>query len=160
MRLPALTVIRDTREQKGWDFHPEEKVAGKIQVLGTEVGTLEAGDYSLKGYEDIIRIERKMGFRELFGNYSPVANRERFEREMEKLRHIKYKYIIVESSLSDDLLGMAPPQVQTGLPCNTVMKWLEELEVEYGISVKYAGPCGKRLARTIFEAVARAENGK
>src|SRR6476620_5096422 len=107
-RLPSITVVRDTREKEdqGWIFEPEEKVAGKIQILGTVETGLDAGDYTLLGYEDKIRIERKQGFCELFGNMSPKDHRERFEREMEKLRNIPYKYLIIEGMLTRDVLGM------------------------------------------------------
>lgn len=155
MKLPSITIIRDTREQKGWNFDPEEKVAGKIQILGTEVGTLDAGDYTIKGMEHIVRIERKFGFCELFGNMTPVSNRERFEREMEKLRPIPYKYLVIESSINDDILGLSVPQIYKGPPGSAVLKWIFELQVEFGIIPVFTGSCGKRVVKQIFEAIIR-----
>lgn len=148
-----IFVIKDTREQKGWDFHPEEKKPGKLCILGTEIATLDAGDYTIKGYEDIIRIERKMGFAELFGNMTPLDHKERFEREMEKLRDIKHKYILVETSINNDMLGMAPPQFRGGIPSSAVMKWLLKLEMEYNIRTLFVGDAGKRVSKLIFEQI-------
>jgi hypothetical protein len=70
MKLPSIVIIRDTREKenKGWDFHGEDKKPGKVQILGTEEIVLNAGDYSIKGHEDLVRIERKQGFAEMFTN--------------------------------------------------------------------------------------------
>jgi hypothetical protein len=155
MALPEITIIKDTREQQGWDFEEEEKKPGKIRVKGTVVNMLDAGDYSVAGYEDIVRIERKFGIRELFGNMTPVANKERFEREMEKLSKIPYKYILIESNLSMDVMGLTVPQFFKSPPCSAVMKWLLELQMEYGVVPMFVGDSGKKVARTIFETVIR-----
>lgn len=159
MALPEITIIRDTREQKGWIFEPEEKKPGKIRVLGTEVGTLDAADYSVKGYESLIRIERKNGFAELFCNMSPKAHKERFEREMEKLRDIPYKYLIIETVLSDDALCLSVPQMYKGPPSSSVLKWIYELEMEYGIVPIFANDAGKRTARYLIELAIKRING-
>ena len=50
---PDYTVIKDTREQNGWSFSQYDKCAGM------EIGTLHTGDYTLRGFEDVICIERK-----------------------------------------------------------------------------------------------------
>ncbi len=156
-RLPSITIIRDTREQKGWDFEPEEKLPGKVQCLGTIETTLDAGDYSILGYEDEIVIERKQGFCELFGNMSPKEHKERFEREMEKLRNVRYKYLIVEGILTHDVLGMSIPQFTKSPPTSAVIRWLFSLQMEYGIVPIFAGECGKKAARYIFEQFVRRQ---
>lgn len=150
-----MIIIKDSREQLGWDFELEEKKSGRIQVLGTEIGCLDAGDYSIKDHIDLVRIERKMGIREVFGNYSPVYNKERFEREMEKLRPIKHKFILIESFLSQDLMSLTVPQYKYGLPFSRVYDWLTYLEMEYDIHVQFVGDSGKRAARIIFENIAK-----
>lgn len=158
--LPVIKVLVDTREQKPWMFEPEEKVSGKIQFIGSEVVTLSAGDYTIsiddKPLNDIVVIERKMGFCELFGNMSPVSNKERFEREMEKLRNVPFKYLIIESSINSDIWGMSVPQYKSvGPPVSRVFEWVINLQQEYGIVPIWAGDCGKKCARRIFEQVAR-----
>jgi hypothetical protein len=153
--LPDITIIRDTREQKGWDFPAEEKQAGKIRIAGTIEQALDAGDYTIKGYEDLIRIERKYGFTELFGNLVPKEVQLRFEREMERLRPIPHKYIIIETSLSDDILGLSIPQMKFGPPASRIVKWLMEISLEYNVMPIFAGSCGKRVAKMIFDEVVR-----
>ncbi len=158
-KLPSITIIRDTREKEdqGWMFEPEEKLPGKIQILGTVEAGLDAGDYTIQGYEDQIRIERKQGFCELFGNMSPLAHRERFEREMEKLRSIPYKYLVIEGMLTHDVLGMSIPQFTKSPPTSAVVRWLFSLQMEYGIVPVFAGECGKKTARYIFEQFMRRQ---
>jgi len=156
-RLEPITIIRDTREKEdqGWFFEPEEKVSGKIQVLGTQVSCLDAADYSLLGYEDQIRIERKAGFQELFGNMCPAENKDRFEREMEKLREIPFKYLIVETNLNRDSWGMSIPQMYRGPNAGKVFEWLIQLQQEYNITPLFTGDCGKKVVRRIFETFIR-----
>jgi hypothetical protein len=154
-KLPEITIIKDTREQKGWDFLEEEKVAGKVRVAGMEVATMDAADYTIKGAEDLVRIERKYGFTELFNNMTPLESKYRFEREMEKLRAVKHRYLVIETSLNDDILALSIPQLYKGPTANRVLSWITELEMEYGIVPIYAGSCGRRVARHIFDNIAR-----
>jgi hypothetical protein len=155
MALPAITIIRDTREQLGWVFDPEEKQPSKVQVLGTVTKTLDAGDYSIEGYEHLVRIERKAGFCELFGNMTPVAHKERFIREMEKLKDIPYKYLVIESVLSNDIFGLTIPQFYKSPPVSAVVRWVYELQMDYGIVPIFAGEAGKKTVRYLFETIMR-----
>ncbi len=156
--LPDITIIRDTREQRGWTFDGEEKKPGQVRIMGTEEGCLDCGDYAIKGMEDLVRIERKNSWQELFGNYSPVASKERFEREMEKLRLIKHRYILIEANLCNDLISLTVPQYYNaaGGPAGIrVYEWLLELQLEYDVNVQFVGDCGKRIAKSIFKQIAR-----
>ncbi len=154
-RLPQIKIIRDTREQKGWDFELEEKKAGKVQILGTIDQKLDAGDYSIVGLEDMVSIERKRSMCELFLNCTPADHRERFEREMERFQNIKHKYLVIETVLSKDLLSMSIPQMTRGMPGSAVMRWLIDLQIEYGIVPIFAGDAGPKVATTIFRNMAR-----
>lgn len=154
-KLPEITIVTDTREQKPWTFDEEEKQPGKVRIAGNVVECLDAGDYSIKGLEHLVRIERKMGFRELFGNMSPTEHRDRFEREMEKLRTIPFKYLLIESNLSHDILALSVPQYQSGPPASRVLDWLTYLNQKYGIHHMFVGECGQRVAKTIFKQIAR-----
>src|SRR5690606_29560670 len=100
-------VARDTREQNGWTWIEEEKKPGKCRLLGTNEYGLKTGDYSIMGLEDKLCIERKNGFSELFGNYSPKDHRERFEREMERMMEVPHRYILIETNLNYDTLGLS-----------------------------------------------------
>lgn len=60
--IPKYTVIQDTREQKGWYFSEYDK------CNGMEQGSLKTGDYTLKGFEDMVCIERKFSVEEIATN--------------------------------------------------------------------------------------------
>ena len=94
IRLPAelkpelVTVIVDSREQLAWDVSP----------LRSEIGTLAAGDYSIRGLENVIALERKSlaDFVSCCGN-----ERERFEKEVQRLLSYPARAIVIEASWSD-----------------------------------------------------------
>lgn len=149
----------DTREQKPWHFEEEKKKkAGyKSQIVGSEIVTLDCADYTLSGHEDLLRVEKKAGFGELFSNMTPKSNKERFEREMEKLAKYKYKYIVVEANLNNDMMGMSPVQFKYAPPCSAVLRWLLEIQMKYGVIPVFAGDSAKKVVRNIFEMVVRNE---
>jgi hypothetical protein len=150
-----LIIIRDTREKNGWHFEPEEKRPGKFQVVNTIDEALDSGDYSIKGLEDVVRIERKAGIIELFNNMIPKANKERFEREMERLRSIKHRYLLIEGQITNDIMGLSVPQLYKGPPGSSVIRWIHELEMEYNIVPMFVGEAGRKMARIIFENMAK-----
>lgn len=67
-----------------------------------EVGALEAGDYSLAGFERRVSIERK-SLSDLIGCLS--GDRARFERELARLRGFDACAVVVESSQPTLRLG-------------------------------------------------------
>ncbi len=154
--LPKYTVIRDTREHEGhgWMFpahHPDRRPPN---CEGTIVDKLDTGDYSLVGYTDILSIERKADFAELWQNYSS-QKRPAFEAEMERISHIKHRFIIVESLFTPDIMELSPPQFAKGVPGKSFVRWLMYISVKYGISIMPAGACGRKIAQMIFEEVVR-----
>lgn len=159
-KMPTTKIIIefDTREKNPWLFETEDKPKSgyKSQVVGCELATLTEGDYRMKNSELIV-IEKKAGFGELFGNFSPKANQERFEREMEKLQKFKYKYIVIEGNLSNDILGMSPVQFKYAPPASAILRWLLEIQMKYGVNFIFAGDSGKKVVRNIFEMVVRNE---
>ena len=59
---PNYTVIQDTREKEGWYFSEYDKCSGM------ESGTLKTGDYTLRGFEELVCIERKASTSEISQN--------------------------------------------------------------------------------------------
>lgn len=158
--IPNFTVIRDTREHEegeGWMFDPSHPNARAPLCLGTEIATLRTGDYSMKGYEDIFRIERKAHFSELWVNY---GERARFEREMERMTEFKYRYIIVESDLNPDVMRLSPPQFKTAAPGKALISWLYNLSLKYNIHIIPAGACGKQLAMLLMQNAVHIERDR
>jgi hypothetical protein len=76
-------------------------------VIPVEVAKLGEGDYSLKGYEGDIAIERK-SLADLFGTVG--QGRDRFERELQRLNDGGYRVteVVVEAELSEILTS--PPR--------------------------------------------------
>ena len=87
------TVIKDTREQDGWCCSPYDKCEGM------EVGTLHTGDYTLKGFEDIVCVERKASVTELAMNLG--RKKKAFYDEMERMKDFHFRFLILEFSASD-----------------------------------------------------------
>ncbi len=159
--LPSYTVIRDTREQEGygWTFPVHIPDHRPPRCDGMIIDTLQTGDYSLVGYTDILTIERKADFSELWGNYSS-KKRPAFEAEMDRMSKIKYSYIIIESLFTPDIMELSPPQFVKGVPGKSLVRWLMYLSVKYGVHIIPAGACGRKIAQMICEEVIRVEKDR
>jgi ERCC4-type nuclease len=76
-------IIIDTREQRPWRF-----------AHAAERATLPTGDYSVRGFETRIVIERK-SLGDLIG--SLTAERGRFMRELTRLRQVEWRLLLIEA---------------------------------------------------------------
>ena len=83
----SLTIIQDSREQNPWDLSP----------LRVQIGTLDTGDYAVHGLDHICRVERKslLDFVACCGR-----ERDRFKRELVRLRGFPVSAVIIESTWS------------------------------------------------------------
>lgn len=92
LKMQDLTIVIDSREQNPWTF----------DEMKTELGTLSVGDYSVRGMEQTIAIERKSlpDFVSCCG-----GERDRFQRELDRLRGWPISAVIIEASWADLLLG-------------------------------------------------------
>jgi DNA excision repair protein ERCC-4 len=97
LTLPALrslgelsdakpTIVVDNREQTPLIF----------TRLASVEGTLYSGDYSVLGLEDLFSVERK-SIDDLVGCCTG-ENRERFERELHRLRGFRFKRLLIIGS--------------------------------------------------------------
>ncbi len=84
------TVIKDTREQDGWFFSPYDKCEGM------EVETLHTGDYTLKGFDDIVCVERKASVSEIAMNLG--RKKKPFQNEMERMKDFQFSFLICENN--------------------------------------------------------------
>ncbi|HAL92386.1 MAG TPA: hypothetical protein DCM68_05110 [Verrucomicrobia bacterium] len=84
-----LPVVCDSREQLPFGF------AGLPATV--TVGTLEAGDYSIRGFERRVAVERK-SLQDLVGCLG--AERDRFERELVRLRGYDAAAVVVEEPMA------------------------------------------------------------
>ncbi len=147
MKLPAelkpenVAAIIDTREQNPLDLSP----------LATERGTLDTGDYSIKGLEHVVRIERK-SFDDLLGVVG--RDRTRFEREIDRLLAFPVRVLVIEATWLDIESGLwqrskVTPQSVIG----SLLAWQS-----MGLSIHCVGDhkrAGQHVARLLFQIAKR-----
>lgn len=92
--IQPLPIVCDSREQCPFTFADFPAVV--------EVGTLEAGDYSLSGFERRVAVERK-SLQDLIACLS--SERERFARELARLRGFDAAAVVVEQQQTALRLG-------------------------------------------------------
>ena len=106
-------VIIDKREQLPWNLEP----------LTCQAGTLQTGDYSLLDFPNEISIERK----ELSDFVGCVGGgRERFERELERLKAYRVHAVIVEASWQDLAEGNWRSKLTSQTVLRSLSSWLSQ----------------------------------
>src|SRR5258708_16843313 len=115
------TIIVDTREQDPLVF----------SRLESERGTLSTGDYSIKGLETLFVIERK-SIADLV-SCCMGENRERFERELHRLRGFRFKRLLVVGTEEEIYQG----RYRSAITPKAVMATLGAFEVRYDLPVAY-----------------------
>ncbi len=140
-KAEQLVAIIDSREQQPLNLSP----------LRTQVGTLQTGDYSLVGLESIVAIERKS----LGDMLSCMASeRERFEKEIQRLLAFSVRALIIESDwrqFSDG--GWSRSRVTPASAIGSLLGWSA-----MGLPIVMAGSheqAGKYVARLLFIAARR-----
>lgn len=152
MAVSKYTVIRDTREKEGmgWLWSKSRYCEGTI------ARKLDQGDYAIEGYEDLMVIERKGSVSEWAQNLG--VNWDRFERELERSRHIKYFWIVLEFDMKD---VMNFP-VGSGIPRKSwsslrfkgpfILKRTLDIMKDYpNVNIVFAGGSGREVAASIFK---------
>ena len=131
-KIPKPTVLVDTREQTPFSLaenHPN-------WIGGERRATLEAGDYSVEGMENLLALERKSMADAI---QSTMAGRARFLRACERLAGFRWKAILIEATyeemktpylLDGDILLEAHP--------NAVCGTYDAIEAKFGIPILYA----------------------
>lgn len=106
-----LTAIIDNREQRPLNLAP----------LKVQRGTLQTGDYSLLGLEHVICVERKSldDLTQCVGR-----DRERFEREIERILAFPCRALIVEAEWSDIEKHNYRSKVHPSAVMGSIMSWI------------------------------------
>ena len=124
MNDDQLTLIKDSREpETAWDAYFQSQC---------EVQALKTGDYSVKGYEDLISIERKT-LDDLLGCLT--SGRERFERELQRARELEFFCVICESSWPALVAG----QYRSKMNPNSATESISAFEIRYGRPFYFCG---------------------
>jgi DNA excision repair protein ERCC-4 len=133
LTLPALrslgdlantrpTIIVDTREVQPLVF----------SRLESRAGTLQTGDYSIAGLEHLFSVERK-SVSDLVG-CCVGANRERFERELHRLRGFRFRRLLVIGQEDTIHLG----RYHSSINPKAVFATLNAFEVRYDLPIVFA----------------------
>lgn len=151
MSTAEYEVIRDTREKEnqGWIF------PAKSPCKGTVIQKLATADYTLKGFENALAIERKATTSEIATNLT----QDRFDRELERLQEFKYAFIVCEFMLEDvikfPLNSGVPEKLQSRIRVTPqfILKRLNEIQIKYGIHLIFAGRYGREFCSSLFKRI-------
>ena len=121
-----MIIIADTREQLPYDFQ------GYADVEVIRAG-LPAGDYSIPGCENVVAIERKT-IDDLVGCLMG-KDRERFARELAKLRPYIVKAVVVEAALEDVARGRYVSKMQPQAALQSIIA----LQVRHTVPFMFCG---------------------
>lgn len=143
-------IVRDSREQTGWHYD------------NCVVAALKTGDYSIKGHEDTIIVERKASVAELAKN----VLEDRFERELERLSVFKHAFIVCEFTL-EEVFGYP---YSTSLPASVkrkirirgsfLFKKITEWQIKYRVHFIFAGTSAKSYVKSLFNTFLQAQQGE
>jgi DNA excision repair protein ERCC-4 len=129
-----ITAICDTREQLPLDL--------PIKCIR---GTLYTGDYSAVGMEDDIALERK-SLQDFLGCVG--SNRDRFERELIRLRGYPVSGVFIEGTWDDVDAGIWRSKLTPKQVFNTVWAW----QTYYRVPFFFLGT-RQRVARAIASTI-------
>jgi ERCC4-type nuclease len=134
-----LTAVIDTREQHPLDLAPMKSVRG----------TLTTGDYSVVGLESVVSVERK-SLTDLLGCVG--GDRERFDREVQRLLAYPVRALIIEATWGDLEAGNWQSKITPAAAIGSVLGWIAA-----GLPVVLAGDHGRagRFAARLLVIAAR-----
>jgi DNA excision repair protein ERCC-4 len=131
VKVPKPVVVVDTREQKGFAYSFERF---SKWFDGVERAALSVGDYSIKGLEGHLAIERK-SLADLVN--SVIQNRKGFLSQCKRLAALERKAIIIEASLAQVKSFYPESQAHP----NAVVGSLLAAQERWGIQILWCDNC-------------------
>ncbi len=122
---PVLVI--DTREQAPLTF----------SRLPSVRGTLSTGDYSFRGGEELFAVERK-SVADLVG-CCVGDNRERFFRELHRLRGFRFKRLLIVGTRAEISAG----DFRSNISPRAVLATLSAIEARFDVPVVFAATVGE-----------------
>jgi len=126
--IPPFTISIDDREKKPYSF-PRSSVVH-----------METGDYGILDAPLLITIDRKNPKDAVS---TVIHNRDRFVRELERMREYKFRAIVIEESLE----FMASPYTFSRANPKSVLQSYFAFQVRYNVHVIFAG--SRQLSRAV-----------
>ncbi len=111
LEIGDIVAIKDSREQTPLDLSP----------LKCETGTLPTGDYTVRGLEHIICVERK-SLQDMIGCIG--HGRERFDKEMVRILAYPSRLLVVEGSLGQIALKQYRGEVEPNAVLGSLLGWM------------------------------------
>ena len=132
-----VVCLVDSREQNPLSLDP----------LRTQPATLPTGDYSVKGLEHIVCIERK-SLDDLLGCVG--RERERFERELQRMLAYPVRCLLVEATWAEIEMGQWRSKVTSSQAMGSLIGWAAMgIQVSMIGSHERAGQFASRLLYTV-----------
>ena len=135
------TIIIDSREQLPFVF----------ANLPSEPGTLDTGDYSIRGLEHRVTVERK-SLEDLLACCG--RDRDRFKRELQRLRAYRFRLLVVEASAADLEAGEWRSKLQPVHVMGTLAAWTGQYELPIWLAGNHSAG-GLFVERFLFQAARR-----
>ena len=115
-----MKIIIDNREQTPWQFPPD---------VPTIPGTLDSADYSIEGLQELCGIERK-SLSDFLGCCTGEG-RDRFKRELLRLRSFRCKAVIIETSLNTILQGVYRSKINPESVLGSITSWQTRYDIPF-----------------------------
>jgi hypothetical protein len=136
--INKFTILKDKQEKPGFAFVQDDYCAGY------RMESLDTGDYTLEGLEDIFTIERKGSIQEFAQNLCG-PDFKRFEKELIRLKAMPHSYIVCEFNVdqiptfpwSTDLPIFVKKKIR--VKGDYLMKRYLEVQMEYRVPIIFAG---------------------
>lgn len=129
-----MIILQDNKEKNPWDF--------TFFGFQQEVTNIKTGDYTIKGLEHVVVIERKASTGEIATNFG--AKWKRFENELKRMDNVIHKYIVCEFPITNINIFPAnsgiPPKSLHKIRMNSgyLFKQIEYVKNTYNIEFIFA----------------------
>lgn len=131
------TIIIDTREQRPFAFE-----------MPTERGTLDTGDYSVKGLTHLIACERKE-LSDLLGCVG--THRERFKRELARLRGFRFRLLVIEAHATQLEEGNWRGKLKPNHVLGALAAWTAQYQLPMWLGGDHAA-AGRFVERFLYQS--------
>jgi ERCC4-type nuclease len=154
--MGKFIIIRDTREKERQGWYWQKSMA----CDGTIISKLDTGDYSIKGYEKLLTIERKGSVAEFAKNITEG----RFADELDRMRAYKYGFVLLEFTMDSIVSypeGSTVPRYlwrKIRVKGPYIIKKMVEFHLVYNTKIILCGQYGQAVATGIIRGVIEQES--
>ena len=146
VRIRKRVILCDDREKNGWD---SDYLGPGFEVIRKR---LDTGDYTIKGMEHLVCIEKKSSWQEIAMNIGSKRNLVNFKKELERMGDFPIRFLVIHEDPSH-IYHTRTYSKHIGK--NTLMLWYMRIQVEYGIPTMCVGnkAIAKNMIRLLFNKI-------